>query len=225
MAFGAGKQIEAHVNLHLGAYPSIRTCTIVNRSRNTRAEVLLANLQTRFPDVVFTLLVSAQRTEVQEAMWDAQIVVCATSSREALFPSSWVRAGTHVILIGSYTPAMREVDDELVLRAVGSGGEGGVQKQNLLVDSREACAAEAGELISAGVGGDQVVEIGEFVLSRLRVVGSGDGAPPGEPADRSQITMFKSVGVGLQDVAIACAVVKKAEELGIGLVVNGYDGD
>lgn len=112
---------------------------------------------------------------------------------------------------------MREVDSELVRRAMGDG--------LLLVDSRTACAAEAGELIEAGVDGSQVVEIGELVkvseqgeLSLLDWEAKGEGHRGAGP-----ITMFKSVGVGLQDVAIACAVVDKAEHMVIGTRVDSYD--
>jgi ornithine cyclodeaminase/alanine dehydrogenase-like protein (mu-crystallin family) len=132
---------------------------------------------------------------------------------------------------------MREVDRELVRRAVIPGPTSGPRRQLLLVDSRGACAAEAGELIAAGVTGSQVVEIGELVkvseegeLVRLDVPILDHEEKMGEvEAERDwevgtgSITMFKSVGVGLQDVAIACAVVDRAEQMGVGTRVGGYD--
>lgn len=170
---------------------------------------------------------------------NASIIICATSSTSPLFPSSWVRAGTHVILIGSYTRAMHEVDSDLVQRAVLKPQQPGQrpphkQSQILLVDSREACAVEAGELIKAGVAGSDVVEIGEMVKVgeggelvnlRLELGGPADNRDEEWEGDvgTGPITMFKSVGVGLQDVAIACAVVGKAEEMGIGMRVAEYD--
>lgn len=129
---------------------------------------------------------------------------------------------------------MHEVDHNLVQRAIRVPEPGNQpHRQILLVDSRTACAAEAGELIEAGVTGSQMVEIGEMVeftdggelvrfdfYERSEEVEERDDVVVGT----GPITMFKSVGVGLQDVAIACAVVDKAEELGIGTRVDGYDG-
>lgn len=129
----------------------------------------------------------------------ADVIICATSSTAPLFPSSWVRTGTHVILIGSYTPSMREVERELVLRALPGC---------LLVDSRKACLEEAGEVIDAGLEPHELTEIGEM---------GNDGRPCGD------ITMFKSVGVGLQDVGIACAVVGHALLRSDGTVIEDYD--
>jgi len=136
-----------------------------------------------------------------------------------------------VILVGSYTPAMHEVDQDLVQRAIREPGKSDAGPQALLlVDSRAACAAEAGELIEAGVAGSQVVEIGEAV--RFNEVGELTLALANSVHERGDqewdvgsgpITMFKSVGVGLQDVAIACAVLDKAEEMGVGTWVTRYD--
>jgi len=136
---------------------------------------------------------------------------------------------------------MHEVDSDLVQRAILKLQQPGQRpphgrNQILLVDSREACAVEAGELIEAGVTGSQVMEIGEIVKvgEGGELVNLGFGLGGEDPWDNRDeewegdmgtgpITMFKSVGVGLQDVAIACAVVGKAEEMGIGTWVVGYD--
>lgn len=163
----------------------------------------------------------------------ANIIICATSSTSPLFPSSWVRVGTHVVLIGSYTPEMHECDRELVQRAINPSWKdsiGGSQRprQILLVDSREACMLEAGELIDARIEKDQIAEIGELVMfgGSGELIYSQDEQNDEENDGASgvgPITMFKSVGVGVQDVVIACAVVAKAEELGIGTRIEGYD--
>lgn len=85
----------------------------------------------------------------------------------------------------------------------------------VLVDSREACKAEAGELQGRDDG--DMVEIGEVVDSATRedgvrrVVGSGD------------LTLFKSVGLGVQDVAISAVVLAEAERLGLGTIVKDYE--
>ncbi|GLB42664.1 putative ornithine cyclodeaminase/mu-crystallin family protein [Lyophyllum shimeji] len=249
VTFGAGKQIEAHLDLHLRSFPSITSCTIVNRTLNARVQSLQSLLAARFPRVSITLKrlpsstshnaqaeaeAEAEAEDVRNTVRSASLIICATPSASPLFPSSWVRTGTHVVLIGSYTPAMREVDRALVRRAI---------RGTALVDSRAACALEAGELIDAGVDfTSDVVEMGERVALALGLGPSGSGSgevvlntleegaavtSDSEKAGQGDldgpITMFKSVGVGVQDVAIACAVVAKAEEMGIGTVVADYD--
>ncbi|KAF8224309.1 hypothetical protein L208DRAFT_1410552, partial [Tricholoma matsutake] len=104
---------------------------------------------------------------------------------------------------------MCEVNSELVHRAM--------RDRFLLVDSWM--------LIEAGVDGSQVAEIGELVkVSEQRELSLLDWEAKGEgQRGVGLITMFKSVGVGLQDVAIACAVVDKAEHMVIGMCVDSYD--
>jgi ornithine cyclodeaminase len=94
---------------------------------------------------------------------------------------------------------MREVDVDVIRRA-----------SVILVDSKEACAKEAGELIFVGLGDeptlhDKVIEVGE-VTSGAKVLGEGG----------KDLTIFKSVGVGVQDVAIASLVLTKARKIGAG---------
>lgn len=199
MAFGAGRQIAAHLDLFIRHFPSISDCTVVNRTINARSNVLKETIEARFNHVNLHVISSQDSREMEDAVRSADVIICATSSTAPLFPSSWVQTGTHVILIGSFTPAMREVERELVLRAIPGC---------LLVDSRKACLEEAGELIDAGLEPHQLTEIGEL---------DGDGRPG------KDITMFKSVGVGLQDVAIACAVVGHALSRSDGTVIEHYD--
>jgi len=272
VTFGAGKQIEAHLDLHLRSFSSITSCAIVNRTLNARVEGLQNRLASRFPHVAFQSISSAglnfnsihpsasdATAEVlRSTVHAASLIICATSATAPLFPSSWVRTGTHVVLIGSYTPAMREVDRDLIRRAVSPNAHaswqgGGRTRQVLLVDSRTACAVEAGELIDASVDASEIVEIGECITLEpsgevlLKTIPEGTALYPGDEivgqhavhgptrdtTDTGQsgdqtdghgpITMFKSVGVGVQDVAIACAVVAKAEDTGVGTVVADYD--
>ncbi|KAL1731946.1 hypothetical protein EV714DRAFT_207920 [Schizophyllum commune] len=216
--FGSGKQIEAHLHLFLRAYPTIIRCSIINRSANERLTKLADALRAAFPNVTVETFSTATHSQadgsVEGAVHSANIVICATSSTAPLFPSSWVQPGAHVILIGSYKPHMKEVDTDLVNRALA---------RTLIVDSRDACAQEAGELLEAKVDMATVSEIGELV----EVDGEGKlrttlPQPKGKEGHNG-VTMFKSVGVGLQDVAIACAAVDKARAMGLGTTVEGYD--
>ncbi|KAF4622321.1 hypothetical protein D9613_009269 [Agrocybe pediades] len=241
VAFGAGQQMDAHLDLHIRHFSSsISECTIINRRLNERATSLQRNLSSKHPGVVFRLLGSSEEsTSLENSVKDADIIICATSSTSPLFPSEWVKAGTHVILIGSYKPTMHEVDSNLILRSIKTSGDNRLSSSSrmpaLFVDSREACLEEAGELIQARIKPDEMVEIGELIPADLSMENGRltSQANPrleanenrdSEPDYEGPITVFKSVGIGLQDVAIASAVVNRALEMGIGTPIPNYDG-
>ncbi|KDR72969.1 hypothetical protein GALMADRAFT_228656 [Galerina marginata CBS 339.88] len=254
VAFGAGQQIESHLDLHIRHFPSITQCIVVNRTANNRAISLREKLISRFSHVQISLLASNtsnisssdrgsqhdnESSRIQLAVKSADIIICATSSTTPLFPSSWVKNGTHIILIGSYTPSMREVDKSLVQRAIGSfkslDGENSASNfPVLLVDSREACSHEAGELIDAGVSPEQMTELGQLIpkdengnlaLKSFYKLLDAEKPRVSEDLYDGPITMFKSVGIGLQDVAIATAIVDKSFSLEkkIGTIIIDYD--
>ena len=110
VAVGAGAQIQAHLSLFLAAYPSITSCVVVNRSENARVLALRDHLRALFPLVDTMSVPLSQDPEkhntLKDAIETASIIITATSSTEPLFPSQWVRAGTHLCLIGSYKPEM-----------------------------------------------------------------------------------------------------------------------
>lgn len=200
--FGAGAQIQAHAALLIASFPSITECSIVNRSYNTRLDTLVDLLRVQHPHVTIIGLSGEEeaREGVERAVRGADVIVTATSSTEALFPAEWVKSGTHVNLIGSFTRRMREVDDELIRRA-----------RVLLVDSRAACAHEAGELISARIDFvAECVEVGECTRD-------GRGAEGG--GRTGDITVYKSVGVSVMDAAIAHLVVSAAKQQGRGVYI------
>ncbi|KZT34258.1 NAD(P)-binding protein [Sistotremastrum suecicum HHB10207 ss-3] len=132
---------------------------------------------------------------------------------------------THIILIGSYKPTMHEIPSSLLTSPATS---------LLLVDSRTDVLLEAGEFIDAGVGGGELVEIGEVVdengnilqgsraLEALRTRKEGGDEKEKDGGGRI-VTVFKSVGIGAQDVAIAKIVYDRAVEMGLGVVVEDYD--
>lgn len=125
----------------------------------------------------------------------ADIVITATSSSDPVFNGRDLQPGVHITAIGAYKPTMRELDSAAVGRS------------RIFVDHRAAALAEAGDLISVGV--TDFIEIGEVV----------NGTQPGRQ-NRDQITLFKSVGVAVQDAAAAQAVVDAAEMLGIGNAIE-----
>ena len=136
------------------------------------------------------------------AVRGADVVCAATSSRVPVFEDGDVGPGAHVNGVGSYTLEMREVPEGLVRRA------------RVVVDSRQAAEAEAGDLLPGMEGGqlrwEDLPEIGEVLLGRRE----GRRAP-------DEATFFKSVGLAVQDVAAAGLVVRRARELGLGQLLAG----
>lgn len=133
---------------------------------------------------------------VAQALKEADAVVTATPATEPLFPENALRPGTAVVLLGSSRPDMCEVPP-LLLRTA-----------RVVVDSKEACLREAGEVIQAGLTGDDLTELGTLLAS--------DG---GRGSEEGEITVFKSVGLGMQDLAINRLVLQRAEEMDVGTVV------
>jgi len=136
-----------------------------------------------------------------EACAEADIVCTATSSSEPVLGPDDVAPGTHINAVGSFTPEMRELDPALVGAA------------RVVVDQREASLAEAGEIIAAVNQGlvDQreLIELGEIVNGEVR-----------GRVDEEQITLFKSVGVAVQDLCAGARAVERAEAAGLGEVVE-----
>ncbi len=123
-----------------------------------------------------------------DAVRGADTVVVATSSRTPVLRGEWLSPGTHVNAVGACRPDWRELDDEAVRRA------------RLYVESREAATRESGDVIAAGL---VVAEIGEVIA----------GTRPGRQS-AEEVTLFKSVGVAVEDVVAADMVYRSAVEQG-----------
>ena len=145
----------------------------------------------------------APAASASEAVRAADVVCVATTAPDPVIPDAAVRPGTHVNAIGAYRPHTRELPGELVRRS------------RLFVDSVEACLEEAGDII---------IPIQAGLFSRRHIVGEIgqliNGRVPGRLSD-DEITLFKSVGVAVQDGAVATAIARKAELLGRGLHLPG----
>jgi len=118
----------------------------------------------------------------EQAVRGADVVVVAASSTTPVLRGRWLSPGAHVNAIGATRPNWRELDDELVTTA------------RLFVDSREAATRESGDVIAAK---REVTEIGAVV----------SGAAQGRRSEQ-EITLFKSVGVAVEDVAAAALVLR-----------------
>jgi len=125
----------------------------------------------------------------EEAVQGADVVVTATSSTTPVLRGSWLVPGAHVNAIGACRPDWRELDDELLGRA------------RIIVDSREGALRESGDVMAAG-GGRIAGELGEVVLGRV----------PGRTS-AGELTVFKSLGMAVEDVATAKLVYDRLTTL------------
>jgi thiomorpholine-carboxylate dehydrogenase len=125
----------------------------------------------------------------EEAVRGSDVVVVATASKTPVLHGEWLAEGTHINAVGACRPDWRELDD-VALR-----------KSRVYVESREAATRESGDVIAAG---NVLAEIGEVI----------SGARPGRES-AEEITLFKSVGVAVEDVMAADLVHRKAKETGI----------
>ncbi|MYZ49337.1 ornithine cyclodeaminase family protein [Propylenella binzhouense] len=176
---GAGALAPHLIEAHASIRP-IEEVLIWNRHA-ARAEALARSLAGRPFSVGAT-------EDLAAAVRGADIVSCATLASDPVVPGAWLSPGTHLDLVGGFTPAMRETDDEAVAKAT------------LFVDTRDGALAEAGDLVqplrsglisASGIAGDL------FELCR--------GSVPGRRSE-SEITLFKSVGTALEDLAAATAL-------------------
>jgi alanine dehydrogenase len=149
-----------------------------------------------FPRVrAFTEVRVAGRGEFEDAVRGADVVAATTAAEEPVVRSEWLSPGTHVTSVG-YHPPGSELDPAIVERA-------GV----VCVELRESsfAAPPAGAVELAGVDPEQAVELGELVA----------GSRPGRGSD-AEITLYKSVGVAIQDLAAAALVLRAARKRNIG---------
>jgi ornithine cyclodeaminase/alanine dehydrogenase-like protein (mu-crystallin family) len=141
-------------------------------------------------------------SSAESAVRDADVVCLATTSREPVFDDAWIRPGTHVSGVGSFTPEMQEAPADFVARA------------KVVVDMREHALEEAGDLIiplrNGTISDEHILgELGEVVKGTLKVRTSEE-----------DVTFFKSVGNAVQDMAVASAALIGAKEKGIGQNVD-----
>ena len=160
-------------------------------SRTISSSQKLAGEIAERPEKLSVNLASTPR----EAVRDADIVIAATTSATPLFDGDDLKPGAHVTGVGSFTPEMQEVDEKTVRRA------------RIVVDSREACLAEAGDIIITGAEID--AELGEII----------NGVKKGRRSDK-EITFFKSVGIAVQDAVAASVALRAAEKKDLGVSVK-----
>jgi ornithine cyclodeaminase/alanine dehydrogenase-like protein (mu-crystallin family) len=191
---GAGVQARAHVEALSHVRP-VRRCRVASRNFE-RARGLADELRGRceFP-------VEAVAT-TEEALRGADLIVTATNAAEAVVRREWVSAGAHLNAVGSCTPHTRELDAATVAAS------------SLFVDSVESTINEAGDYLLAmkeGIVGPEHIraELGEVLK----------GTKPGRTS-ADEITLFKSLGLAVEDLAAAAYLYDKARETGAGTWVS-----
>ena len=134
----------------------------------------------------------------EQVLRGADVVCTCTSAREPILQRDWLSAGTHVNAVGASLPTVRELDTETMAAA------------GLFVDRRESTLNESGDLLLAGLGEEHIrAELGEVLI----------GAHPGR-TDGEELTVFKSLGLAVEDLAAAELIVRKAREQGGGTEVQ-----
>jgi ornithine cyclodeaminase/alanine dehydrogenase-like protein (mu-crystallin family) len=139
---------------------------------------------------------------VEEAVRGADVVVTATNSSEPVLRHEWLKPGAHVNAVGSSVKTARELDTATIVAS------------SLFVDRRESTLNEAGDYLvpfqEGAIGPDHIkAEVGEILT----------GAHPGRTTP-DELTVFKSLGLAVEDLAAAEYVVRRAQETGTGTTVE-----
>ena len=192
--FGAGVQAATQLEAVCTAR-DVRKAAVFDVDGGLAAE-FAATMQQRLGIVVESSASSA------DALAAADIVCTATTSQIPVFADEELAPGTHINAIGSYKPHVREIPPATVARA------------RVVVDQIEAAWQEAGDLIMAR---DEGLIDERHVHSELGQILRGE--KPGRETPE-QVTFFKSVGLAVQDLAAACAVLKNGNRLGLGTTVS-----
>ena len=187
---GSGVQARSHLEAlqHVRQLEQVRIWSPRQHSR----QQFVDDMSPRVP-VPITACGSAE-----EAVRGADLIVLVTSSKTPVIMDGWVSPGAHVMCIGACRPDQREMDPDLVKRG------------RLFVDSRAAALVESGDVvmnIAAGLFDSSHIrgEVGELVLGRVN----------GRASD-SDVTIFKSLGMAVEDVVAADLVFRRASESGAG---------
>ncbi|MFH1686652.1 MAG: ornithine cyclodeaminase family protein [bacterium] len=191
--FGAG--VQAKMQLEAVAVARKLSKAIVFDVSEPAAQAFASEMSAKLG---FEVAIAASTEEAA----GADIVCTATSSATPIFDGALVKAGCHINGIGSHTPNARELDTTIVRRS------------KFIADTREACLAEAGDIMIPINEGDLtkdhiIADLGEVVTGKTKV-----------RLSNSDITLFKSNGLAIQDAATAKLVYDQAVAAGIGTNVD-----
>ena len=177
------------------ARPGARTVAILGTGVQGKAHAEALRVVLEEPEIRMWSRSSGGSAE--DVVRDADVVCTCTTSPEPVLQRAWLAPGAHVNAVGASVPTARELDEETMRAAT------------VVVDRRESALNEAGELLIPGLGVERIAaELGEVLT----------GAHPGRTSD-DELTVFKSLGLGVEDLAAAELVVRRAREQGAGVEV------
>jgi ornithine cyclodeaminase len=191
---GAGVQAMTHLDA-MRCVRTIRRARVWSRSQS-RATVFASRAYARHGTKVEVC------ESARAAVEGADLVCTVTASRAPVLHGDWLAPGVHVNAVGAALPTARELDSEAVRRA------------RLFVDRRESAVTEAGDFL---IPRDEGVITGDHILGELSDVLSG--AVTGRE-DHADITVFKSLGLAIEDVAAARHIYEKSVAMGTGIWVS-----
>ena len=191
---GAGVQARTHL-VALALVRPIRRARVACRNKEHAFE-LVREMQDKVPFPIEAV------SDNEAAVRDAGIIVTATSAHEPVINREWIADGAHINAIGTHSPQSREIDTATMAAA------------RIFVDRRESALNEAGDYLLAARDGavtpeSIVAEIGELVIETK----SGRTSP-------SEITLFKSLGLAIEDVVCAEYLYRKAKDENAGTWVD-----
>jgi thiomorpholine-carboxylate dehydrogenase len=175
------------------APPDAKVLAILGSGVQARSHVEALRLVRRFEEIrvwspnaehaqQFAAQVNARPMPAEEAVRDADVVVTATSSKMSILRGAWLKPGAHVNAVGACRPDWRELDDETMANVV-------------FVDSREGAMKESGDVILSGA--KIYAELGEALAGKV-------------PSRANETTIFKSLGMAVEDIAAAMLVYRAA---------------
>jgi len=201
VVFGAGAQVRTHLDA-MFAVRSIKNVHIWNRTPE-KARALIKEFKEAHGDdpqvlnAKFAVILTPE--EVSKAVKQADIIVTATNTDKPLFNGKDLKPGAHINAIGSYLPNMQELDEETVRRAL-----------TISDNPKEEILTTAGDYLiplKKGIVKENciVAQIGDVLSGKVKI--------RSKPEDDQIITIFKSVGNAVQDVATAKAIYDKVKNM------------
>lgn len=197
--FGTGGQAETQLEAVLTVRP-IQLVKVFDISVE-RAENFAKRMSKAFGEKFHVRIVAAKSSD--EAVEDADIITCVTTTKTPVFDGRKVKKGCHINGVGSYTPEMHEIDEYSVTHA-----------DKVYVDTRDGVLNESGDLIIPIKNGtfkpeDVTGELGEVISGKV----------PGRTSD-DEITIFKTTGSAVLDIVTARRIYESALEKGIGTFIE-----
>jgi ornithine cyclodeaminase len=190
---GAGVQARVHLEA-MAAVRSIKRATVVSRNP-AHAEKLAAEMAPKFPFPI------EPQTDIKQALDGADLIVTCTNAKEPILKREWIAEGAHINAVGACIPTAREIDSATMAAA------------RLFVDRRESAMNEAGDYLLAAKEGVVTPDSLEAEIGEL-LTGKKEGR-----RTATELTLFKSLGIAVEDLACAEYLFQNAMASGAGTEV------